>query len=121
MKIYALDSNIISYALRGDATILGTLPSYVYYEVGRGLAAKKAVVKQAAFNHLCEKFTMVEFDRTAFDIAIGIYTTLRASGSLIDDGDILIACVCIRHGMTLVTANERHFTRISGLSYENWV
>jgi tRNA(fMet)-specific endonuclease VapC len=132
MKRYALDSNIISYALRGDLPVLRhitdaesrgdvlTIPAFVYYEVGRGLAAGKAVSKQAAFDYLCERFTLADLDREAFTIAIKIYAALREAGTPLDDGDILIASICIRHDLTLVTANERHFSRIPGLNYENW-
>jgi len=42
--------------------------------------------------------------------------SLRRVGELIDNFDLLIAATCLRHGMTLITGNVRHFKRIPGLN-----
>jgi predicted nucleic acid-binding protein len=130
---YALDSNIVSYILKQDKKLLSKfaeterlghqiwIPSIVYYEVGRGLAAVNATTKKADFVKLCARVGVAELDLSAFDSAIRIYANLRASGMLIEDSDILIAATCIRHGMTLITHNVKHFSRVLGLSYENWI
>jgi predicted nucleic acid-binding protein len=97
------------------------IPSIVYYEVGRGLAAAKATAKQAAFERLCSRLGIADLDHAAFDIAIRIYTDHKSAGALLDDVDILIAATCIRHGFTLITNNEKHFSRISELSCDNLV
>ena len=41
---------------------------------------------------------------------------LRIAGNLIGDLDILIGCTAIRHGLTLLTNNRRHFERLQGLN-----
>ena len=41
---------------------------------------------------------------------------LRALGAPIADFDLLIGATAIRHGLTLLTNNRRHFERISGLT-----
>jgi tRNA(fMet)-specific endonuclease VapC len=41
---------------------------------------------------------------------------LRAEGSLIGDFDLLIASTAMRHGLTLLTNNRRHFGRVQGLN-----
>ena len=51
-------------------------------------------------------------------ISAEIYSKLRFSGELIDDIDLLIAGIAIENEMTLVTNNENHFGRISGLKIE---
>ena len=33
----------------------------------------------------------------------------------------MIGCTALRHGLTLVTRNARHFADISGLVQENWI
>jgi predicted nucleic acid-binding protein len=130
---YALDSNIVSYMLNGDKPLLAKLkkaeqqgnllrvPSIVYYEVGRGLAAVKATAKQANFYKYCSRIGIAEIDRTAFDEAIRIYAELRAAGTPIEDADIMIAATCIRHGLTLITNNVKHFELVRGLSFENCI
>ena len=41
---------------------------------------------------------------------------LRASGALIGDLDLLIGATAIRHNLTLLTNNRRHFERLQGLN-----
>ena len=41
---------------------------------------------------------------------------LRAAGAMIGDFDIMIGATAIRHGLTLLTNNRRHFERIPSLS-----
>jgi tRNA(fMet)-specific endonuclease VapC len=40
---------------------------------------------------------------------------LRKQGNLIGDLDLLIAATCLRHDLTLLTNNVRHFERLEGL------
>ena len=40
---------------------------------------------------------------------------LRAAGTLIQDMDLLIGATALRHNLTLLTNNRRHFERLSGL------
>ena len=40
---------------------------------------------------------------------------LRATGTLISDFDLLIGATAIRHSLTLLTNNRRHFARLRGL------
>ena len=41
---------------------------------------------------------------------------LRAAGTLIPDMDLLIGATAIRHNLTILTNNRRHFERLQGLS-----
>lgn len=41
---------------------------------------------------------------------------LRAANALIGDTDLWIGATAIRHGLTVLTNNTRHFKRIQGLS-----
>lgn len=41
---------------------------------------------------------------------------LRRQGKLIADLDVLIASTALRHDLTLITRNVRHFGRINGLT-----
>lgn len=46
---------------------------------------------------------------------------LRRQGEPIDDFDLLIATTAVCHGLTLVTDNLRHMSRVAGVKLENWV
>ena len=58
-----------------------------------------------------------------FDVAVArvyghLYAQLAASNSLLADADLQIAATAVRHGLTLVTGNLRHFARVPGLTIE---
>lgn len=40
---------------------------------------------------------------------------LRKEGNIIGDFDLLIASICLRHNLTLLTNNKTHFERIDSL------
>ena len=46
---------------------------------------------------------------------------LKSEGWTISENDLLIASHALALGCTLVSANEREFARIDGLSFENWL
>jgi tRNA(fMet)-specific endonuclease VapC len=48
-------------------------------------------------------------------------TNLRKSGNLIADFDILIGSTAIVNGLILITNNVKHFSRLSGITIENWL
>ena len=41
--------------------------------------------------------------------------------ALLDTDILLIAATALGHGIAVVTNNEAHFRRISGLDVENWL
>jgi len=45
---------------------------------------------------------------------------LESKGQIIDDADLLIACIAKEKDCALVTNNIKHFKRVSGLAIENW-
>ncbi len=47
------------------------------------------------------------------------YARLRQMGQLIGGFDLLIATTCLYHNLILLTNNEEHFKRISGLKIES--
>ena len=50
-----------------------------------------------------------------------ILADLRKTGQMIGIEDALIGASALTNGLTVVTANERHFARIKGLKVENWL
>ncbi len=45
---------------------------------------------------------------------------LKQEGNIIADLDLMIASITIKHKMTLITNNTRHFNRMNKLNIENW-
>lgn len=46
---------------------------------------------------------------------------LKSKGKPLDDLDLMIASICIKNDMTLVTNNIKHFSRLKALKIENWL
>ena len=132
MSRYAVDTNIISFLLRGDRQLQDRvykeadegdgviIPPIAFYEAKRGLIDYHAPVKLAAFERLCDMLGVDDMDMETLDAAASIYAKLKKAGRLIEDSDILIAATCLAHGYTLVTDNTRHFERVEGLQLVNW-
>ena len=130
---YALDTNIISYLLRGDETVTqrwreerirgnkSIIPILAYYEAKRGLVAANATTKLRAFEQVCSALSVEVLSLDDVDTASRIYTERKKQGKSIEDADLLIAAQAIARGYILVTNNTKHFDNINGLIYENWV
>ena len=46
---------------------------------------------------------------------------LAQAGTPIEDMDLLIACTARVYGLTLITGNTRHMSRVQGLKLEPWL
>lgn len=64
---------------------------------------------------------VIAFDAPADRIYGELRTNLERSGLPIGSNDMLIAAHALTLGCTLVTANEREFSRVPGLRVENWL
>lgn len=96
------------------------ISSIVYYELSRGLKAAGASSRIRDFQQLYPILAKLPLDMAAIEIAVNIYVDLH-KGNQIEDNDIYIAAISMANECTLVTANEKHFSRIKGLTYENWL
>ena len=129
---YALDTNIISYILRGDKKVKqrwlqeekkgnhSVIPLIVFYEVRRGLLANNAIVKMHSFEELCVEFGVHDLCLEDMKAAAEIYANCKRLGKPINDADILIAAQCATNGYVLVTHNIKHFEGIDKLHIEDW-
>ena len=132
MSVYALDSNMISFYLRDNASVIANIekaisdgngiviPPIVYYEVKRGLKFINATKKMKEFETLCELFPVGELGDYLLEKSINIYVQERKAGRNIEDADIFIASFCIHNNYILVTDNIDHFTKIPDLHVINW-
>ena len=137
MITYALDTNTVSYFLRGEGNVrenikreisergnLYSIPFAVFYEVKRWLFYKPTKLLKEYNQRFDVMYQSVE-DKAdmPFDVwkkAIDIYISLQSKGQLIGDTDILIASYCLLNDYTLVTRNVRDFERIDGLKFVDW-
>lgn len=128
-----LDSNIISYYLRGDPQIVPRVqalapaevgvPAIVEYELRYGLLRlpqEAAKPRLAALMQLLQPMQRLPFDSDCAAHAARIRAELEAAGTPIGPHDTLIAATALRYQATLVTRNVREFSRVSGLQWLNW-
>lgn len=132
MQKVLLDSNIISYFLRGEPSVVTELGKYqeyfaqitfsilTYYEIISGLKYRDSKKILTFFEELADESEILGFNQETAEIASEIYCDLRHRGLLVPSIDIFIGATAIQHDLTLVTANIKHFQIMKNLKYVNW-
>ncbi|MCL2094243.1 MAG: PIN domain-containing protein [Treponema sp.] len=132
MSIYALDSNIVSFYLKGNSAVIENIEKAIdenhsiivtpiaYYEVKRGLLLINAVNQLNRLMEFCDLFSVGEFGDHLLDEAVNIYVKERKARRNTEDADIFIAAFCLHNNYILVTDNTRHFENIENLQIINW-
>ncbi|WP_032832129.1 type II toxin-antitoxin system VapC family toxin [Pseudomonas sp. GM78] len=136
MTTYMLDTCICSFIMREHpVSVLQRLAAEVaqnnrivisaitYAEMRYGQIGKKASPKHKM---LVDEFVkrldeILPWGQTAVDATIEVKSRLTDAGSVIGENDTAIAGHAIASGCVLVTNNVREFSRVPGLSYEDWV
>ena len=96
--------------------------SIVIFELQYGVA--KSTRRQQNSQNL-SKFLSGPVNLLAYDEEDAVFSgelraALESVGRPIGDYDLLIAGQALRHGMTLITANEKEFGKVPNLLWENW-
>ena len=129
---YVLDTNVLIDILRGrrkdvmermqeiglDHCVVSDI---TVYELYTGVAASANPEKNKDF---LEKM----FENLAVIPASDGYWTaarekarLAKAGMPLEEKDLLIGCTALEYGLTLVTGNVKHMSRIQGLIIEPWI
>jgi tRNA(fMet)-specific endonuclease VapC len=129
--MYMLDTDSVSYALRGQGR-LGTriaqlrpsalcISAITAAELRFGADRRK----WAKIHNLIDVFTatvaVVPFDDGCAAHYGTIASELARRGTPIGALDVLVAAHAMAIGATLVTNNVKHFSRVRGLDVENWL
>ena len=130
MVSFALDTNTLSYFMRGEGRVAErlaatppqqvALPAIVIYEINFGLRRAGRRAQLDGFARMVQATTVLDFDAEAADHAARIRLELEAAGTPIGPTDLLIVAIARRHARILVTHNVRAFTRVPGLEVEDW-
>jgi predicted nucleic acid-binding protein len=133
MKPTILDTDTLSAFFKGNQNVLQNMSLYLdtydcinvsimtYYEVLNGLLYKDANVQLKRFYEFMEQNNVVLLTIESVNIAAKIQADLRKNGREIGHVDTLIAGVALSHDFQLITNNTRHFSRVDGLSIDNWM
>lgn len=131
---YLLDSNAwIAYMRRKDPALIQriqqTNPNDIvlcsvvlgelYYGAFHGLA-QKLNRNLTLITQLRRRFVSVPFDDQSVEEYGKIRADLATKGTPIGPNDLMIAAIAHAHGLTLVTHNIAEFSRVAGLTLEDW-
>jgi len=130
--IYCLDTDIIIEYFRGNEAVKNKIATLAendslgltwitVYEFFKGICASGKYNEEDFLERIVNASIMLEASYESSRTGGEIYASLKKSGNLINDADILIASIVKEHGAVLITNNEDHFKRIDGLEIENWL
>ena len=133
MISYLLDTNIVSYFLRGLSPALNTRMSAALLSqeaaistltraeirYGQGLMAADDK-RHTRINILLDEMPTLVWTIAAADHYGRIKAMQKRQGQPVGELDTQIAARTLAEGLVLVTNNTRHFERVSGLKLEDW-
>ncbi|ODS30672.1 MAG: hypothetical protein SCARUB_04215 [Candidatus Scalindua rubra] len=130
--IYCLDTDIIIEYFRGNEAVKNKIENLgendsigltwlSVYEFFKGICASGKLDEEDFLRRMVNSAIMMEETYESSKMGGEIYASLKKSGNLLNDADILIASIVKEHGAVLITNNEEHFKRIYGLKNENWL
>jgi len=129
---YLLDTNICIYIRRERSLKLKSkfysvassdllLSSITVAELEFGVAKSNQPEKNSeALKNFLSEFKIIDFDSNAARHYGLIRASLEKQGTPIGANDMLIAAIAKSQDLTLVTNNEKEFSRVEGLKIENW-
>jgi tRNA(fMet)-specific endonuclease VapC len=131
MPGYMLDTDTVSFALRGHgqvaARLLSHRPSEVCIssitlgELRYGAGVRRSRRLHRLIDTFTESVAVVSFDQSAADRFGIIAAALARRGAPLGGFDALIGAHAVALGLVLVTDNLKYFQRIPGLRAESWV
>lgn len=132
MKQALLDSDTLSFYFKGNPKVVQKVGAYLvangfvylsvitYYEVLNGLLFKDARAQLQRFQEFVQLNQVLPVSLAIASIGAKIFADLRKTNQMIGHNDVLIGATAIELDLTVVTNNINHFSRIPGLSVDNW-
>ena len=132
---YLLDTNAVVALLRNKPTNVReryrraqaagdsiSLSSVVLFELWYGVAKSRDTQENTERLRvlLSGDLELLDFDDEDARTAGQVRAALEKDGTPIGAYDVLIAGQALRRGLTLVTANTSEFSRVNGLSWQDW-
>jgi tRNA(fMet)-specific endonuclease VapC len=129
--MYCLDTNTISFVLLNRYKVSETLLQVNISELSTTIISETELL-YGAYNSSKIEFNLTQIkgflghlkiygiDSQVAEIFAKEKTRLQKLGKVIENMDLLIACICIKENLILVTDNEKHFKQIKNLKIENW-
>jgi len=133
--MYLLDTNIISELVKKEPNAnlvrrLKKVPSTALYtaaicvmELRYGALRRDdgGLLWSRIQDHIMSKLVILNFGYKEAVNAGEILCSLNAIGQPIGIEDVMIASIGLSNGLSIVTANTKHFSRVPDLKVENWL
>jgi len=130
--VYLLDTNVVVAMLRRHSMRLAQIieqrrdqvavSAITAMELEYGAErSQRTELMRAAVDQALILLTVLDFDRAAARAAAKVRAELAALGTPIGPYDTLIAGHARSRGLTVVTHNAREYSRVPGLTVEDWV
>jgi tRNA(fMet)-specific endonuclease VapC len=130
--IYLLDTNIVSYWMRGDRRLIEKIKRHkpselsvstitlaeIYYGIERSPVKKRE--RRNKIRAILSQLSVLPFNESAALTYAQIRAGLERQGSVISERDIQIAAIAAANKLILVTHNVKEFSRIVNLKWEDW-
>ncbi len=129
--MYLLDTDTIIYSLIGIPAVVENMRAHAadpkaisvntYGELVYGAEKSQKISQNLAKAHrIREIFPVIELSCSIMDTFGNLKAELGRNGEVVDDFDLIIAATAITMGYSVVSNNEKHFSKIHDLSLENW-
>ena len=130
--MYLLDTNIISYWMRGDPQLINKIKSHspsnlslstitlaeIYYGIEKSPIKKKE--RRLKIEHIKSELDIYAFNEQAAVKYGAIRAALEKRGKPISERDTQIASIALANSLCIVTHNTKEFSRIPKLTVEDW-
>ena len=94
--------------------------SELLHGVHRAVQPEVRTKRSAFVEAILARFPLLPVDVATARAHAQAWAALAAAGQIIGAHDLWLAATCIAHGLTMVTANVREFSRVPGLAVEVW-
>jgi len=130
--MYLLDTNIVSYWMRGDRSVINRIKKYtpadlflstitlaeILYGIEKSSVKKKE--RRIKIDQITSVLGIYPFDEAAaFQYAI-IRVQLEKKGNIISERDTQIASIAMANKLIIVTHNVKEFGRVEKLKVQDW-
>jgi tRNA(fMet)-specific endonuclease VapC len=131
MPQYMLDTDTVSFALRGQGQVAARLlehrpsqlcmSSITLAELRFGAETRRSRKLHNLISTFAEAVAVLPFDHLAADSFAAVAVSLARRGVPIGTFDTLMAAHALSLRLIFVTNNAKHFSRVAGLKTENWL
>ena len=133
INMFLLDTNIVSYWMRGDEKIVSRLKDQkpsdlslstitlaeILYGIEKSPVKKK--LRRERIDAICSQLDIFPFDKAAAYEYGKIRFILEKKGTPISERDLQIASIAIANQFQIVTHNTKEFNRVPKLKVIDWM